>query len=96
MVSLNFFFLLILVSAVFEIFRKQKKQLFICTITLFDHTLYGKAKKTKYSAVDFLGEYLLDLETLQPLGRQFVSLSIFKILVPLYFHFKATIFPNFY
>ena len=36
-----------IVSAVFEVFRKKeaKKPLFSFTITILDHTLYGKVKK---------------------------------------------------
>ena len=39
-------FLIKIVSAVFEIFRKKetKKPFFSCTITILDHTLYRKVK----------------------------------------------------
>ena len=45
MVSLNF--LIKIVSAVFEIFRKKepKTPLFTCTTTILDHTLYGKVNR---------------------------------------------------
>ena len=47
MPSVRPIFLIKIVSAVFEIFRKKeaKNPLFSCTITILDHTLYGKVKK---------------------------------------------------
>ena len=43
-------FLIKIVSAVFEIFRKKRIKktttLFSCTITILDHTMYGKVKRT--------------------------------------------------
>ena len=42
-------FLIKIVSAFYKIFRKKeaKKPLFSCTITILDHTLYGKLNKVK-------------------------------------------------
>ena len=43
-------FVIKIVSAVFEKFRKKegKQTPFSCTITIFDHTMYGKVKIYSY------------------------------------------------
>ena len=54
-------FLFKIVSAVFKVFRKKegKNPLFSCTITILDHTLYGKVKSYLKQELRAKREYIL-------------------------------------
>ena len=57
-------FLIKIVSAVFEIFRKKegKKTLFSCTITILDHTLYGKVKIVLFGKLQNIGNPIYNIK----------------------------------
>ena len=76
MVSPNFFFIKI-VSAVFEIFQKKKKQkktktLFSFMITILEHTLYGKVKIYSRNSMEL--DKIKNIEFFFQLASRFVNL----------------------
>ena len=87
MVSPNFFFFIKIVSAVFVIFRQKeaKKPLISCTITILDHTLYGKLKRISLSECDSNIDMIIDYTEHVEMKYRLIGLSkkinCFRLLV---------------